>query len=100
MAKTPEQLKSQGHTGPIYEVGEPVPLSRRRTGFRTKGVPYGRFSLIRFEVAEAGRPGKIHIRKKANGRRMALTATPEHLRHFMPMAPDSIYRAMLGLGTA
>ena len=97
MAKTAEQLRAQGHTGPIYGVGEPVPLSRRLTGFRTKGVPYGRFSLIRFEVGENGRPGKIHVRNGAKGGRKVLTATPDLLRHFMPVAPDNIYRAMLGL---
>lgn len=95
MAKTKEQLDAQGHTGPIYAVGEPVPASTRG-GIRTKGLPYSRCKLLSMEPSNhTGEPGQIIVRHPRNGIKR-LRATPELIRLFMPAAPEPFYAYMMG----
>ncbi len=95
MAKTKRQLDAQGHTGPIYAIGEPVPASTRG-GHRTKGLPYSRCKLLDMKISQApGRPGKLVLKHPKNGVK-ELPATLELVRLFMPAAPDNFYAAMLG----
>lgn len=93
--KSREQLKAQGHTGPIYAIGEPVPASTRG-GIRTKGLPFSRGKLLGMKPSKnPGVRGTIIVRR-ANGHIRNLKATPELLRAFMPAAPDAFYAMMLG----
>lgn len=94
MAKTKEQLDAQGHTGPIYAVGEPVPASTRG-GVRTKGLPYSRCKLVEMKPGSKGVRGTIIVKHPTKGIKR-LPATREFLRLFMPAAPEFFYASMLG----
>lgn len=95
MAKTKEQLNAQGHTGPIYEIGDDVPASRRFRG-RTKGLPYSRTMLVGTKM-RAGKPALLRLRHPTRGTVHVKPATPELLRVFFPSLPDGLYGPMLGL---
>lgn len=95
MAKTKEQLAAQGHTGPIYEIGEDVPPSKRFRG-RTKGLPYSRMSLAGMQMRD-GEPAILRLQHPTRGTTHVKHATPELLRVFFPSLPDALYGPMLGI---
>jgi len=95
--RSADELSDQGHTGPVYNIGEPVPASQRG-GFRTKGESYSRCKMLQMIAPKRpGMPGTIRLKHPRTGFHR-LRITERLLKVFMPSAPETFYNHMLGLG--
>lgn len=74
-------LRAKGHTGPMYEIGAPVPRSKRG-GTRTKGTPFSRVRLVRVISAKKGVPARFRYRHLTRSVERTVVATPETIGHF------------------
>ncbi len=78
--KRPENqaLRAQGHSGPIYDVDDPVPPSARHPG-RTKGSPFSRVRVVGFTKGGKGRPAQFTYAHNTRKTVRTVPATPEYI---------------------
>ena len=98
--RSAKELAKQGHTAPVYGIGQPVPRSRQRYYNQiAKGGPYSRCTVIDVKPSKVhGIPATfrlLHPTSK-NGRYRKVKATPEIIRSRMPSALPQQVNALLG----
>lgn len=84
--KTKAELEAQGHTGPIYAVGDPVPAKSQRRS-RTKGKRLCNCKVLDVIPSKVeGQPVTLRLlHPTSKARRVReIIATPEILRALMP----------------
>ena len=93
--RSAKELAKQGHTAPVYGIGQPVPGRRKST----KGGPFSRCRVIDVKPSKVrGIPATLRLvhPTSKNGRYRRVKATPAIIRSLMPSALPQQVNALLG----
>ena len=93
--RSAKELATQGHTGPVYGIGQPVPAKRQST----KGGPYSRCRVVDVLPSKVrGIPATLVLRHPTSKSSYIkrVKATPAIIRSLMPSALPQQVNALLG----